>query len=162
MSTPRPVAAETKPDAAQRRADALRRAAQAKRHNATARAEAAIRRLVKDQQEITFRSIARAGGVSIDFLYANPDLRRRIDSLRSQQSTVARARPDPGAAPASAEGTLVQTLTAKLRDERTAYRAAVGEFEQQLAACHGEIIRLRRALQQHGIQADVTDASATS
>ena len=63
------MSAATPPAAAQRRADALRRAAQAKRQTATARADAAIRQLVKNKQEINFRSVARTGGISIDFLY---------------------------------------------------------------------------------------------
>ncbi len=126
--------------AAQRRADALRRAAQAKRQAATARAEAAIRQLVKNKQEINFRSVARTGAVSLDFLYANAGLRRRIESLRSQQAAQVPSRSietgsrDPA-------GSVAQVLTAKLRDE------------QRLAAAHGELLRLRRVMQQHGIQA---------
>lgn len=135
--------------AAERRADALRRAAKAKRETATARAEAAIHKLVKNQQEINFRSVARTGGVSLDFLYANTDLRHRIEALRAQQIPSAPAEP----APEDAEHNIVHVLTTKLRQERTARRTAVQDLEQQLAATHGELLRLRRLLQQHGIQA---------
>jgi hypothetical protein len=136
--------------AAERRAAALRRAAQGKRDAATARAEAAIRELVKNQQEINFRSVARAGGVSLDFLYANTDLRRRIEALRQQASQTPNAPAEPN--PTETNSNIVHVLTAKLRAERDAHRAAVQNLEQQLAATHGEILRLRRVLQQHGIQ----------
>jgi uncharacterized protein DUF6262 len=148
-SQPRP--AEPGSSAAQRRADALRRAAQAKRQAATTRAEAAIRKLVKNQQEITFRAIARAGGVSLDFLYASADLRRRIESLRAQQATRAPA-PPAQPAPSETDTSVVNTLTARLREERATRRAAARDLEDRLAASHGEILRLRRLLQQHGIQ----------
>lgn len=136
--------------AAQRRADALRRAAQAKRQAATARAEAGIRKLVKNQQEISFRAVARTSGVSLDFLYASPDLRSRIELLRAQQASKALA-PAPG--PAQTESGIADVLTTRLREERAARLAAVRDLEERLAASHGELLRLRRILQQHGIQA---------
>jgi hypothetical protein len=140
----------TSATAGERRAEALRRAAQAKRQAAITRAEAAIRQLTKDQQEINFRSVARAAGVSLDFLYANDDLRRRIEKLRAQQGR----RPVPEPAPQAADDNdIVHILTAKLRQERDARRAAVQDLEQRLAVAHGEILRLRRRLQQHGIAA---------
>ena len=78
-----------------RRADALRKAAQAKRQAAVARAETAIRALIKNKQEINFRSVARAAGVSLDFLYGNDDLRKRIEKLRNQQKARPAADPAP-------------------------------------------------------------------
>ncbi len=150
--------------AAQRRADALRRAARAKRQAATARAEAGIRKLVKNHQEISFRAVARASGVSLDFLYASPDLRSRIESLRAQRASKAPA-PTQGQAQAETgiartetgiartETGIVDVLTTRLREERAARLAAVRDLEERLAASHGELLRLRRILQQHGIQA---------
>jgi len=138
--------------AAQRRADALRRAAQAKRQAATARAENAIRKLVKNQQEISFRAVARTGGVSLDFLYANADLRGRIEALRARQA----AKPPAATtapAPSQADATVVNALTVKLREERATRLATVRDLEDKLATAHGELLRLRRVLQQRGIQA---------
>lgn len=77
---------------AQRRAEALRHAARRKRETATARDETAIRELVKTQQEITCRSVARTGGISLDVLYATTDLRRRIETLRAQPGLTTRTR----------------------------------------------------------------------
>jgi hypothetical protein len=134
--------------AAERRAAALRRAAQAKRQAAVTRTETAIRTLIKNKQDINFRSVARAGRVSLDFLYGNDDLRARIEKLRDQQK--ARPVPDPG--PERADGNdIVHILTEKLRHERDTRRTTVSQLEEQLAAAHGELLRLRRHLQQHGI-----------
>ncbi len=136
--------------AAQRRADALRRAARAKHDTATARAETAIRQLIRTQQNISFRSVARTGGVSLDFLYASAGLRRRIESLRAQQA--GQATPAPAAASANADSGIVHALTARLGQERAQRLTATRDLEQQLAAAHGEMLRLRRLLQQHGLE----------
>lgn len=134
--------------AGERRADALRKAAQAKRQAAVTRTETAIRTLIKNQQEINFRSVARAAGVSLDFLYGNDDLRKHIEKLRDQQKT----RPAPDPAPEHADSSdIVHILTEKLRRERDKRRTTVSQLEDQLAAAHGELLRLRRLLQQHGI-----------
>jgi hypothetical protein len=135
---------------AERRASALRQAAQAKRQAAVTRAEAGIRTLIRNKQEISFRSVARAAGVSLDFLYGNDDIRKRIEKLRNQQT----ARPAPGPAPEhTSDNDIVHVLTEKLRRERDNRRTTVSELEEQLAAAHGELLRLRRLLQQHGISA---------
>ena len=134
--------------AAERRAAALRQAAQAKRQAAVTRTETAIRTPIKNKQDINFRSVARAGRVSLDFLYGNDDLRTRIEKLRDQQE--AHPVPDPG--PERAYGSdIVHILTEKLRRERDTRRTTVSQLEEQLAAAHGELLRLRRLLQQHGI-----------
>lgn len=137
--------------ASERRTEALRQAAKrqaAKRQAAITRAETAIRKLIKDQQEINFRSVARSTGVSLDFLYGNDGLRTRIEKLRTQQDH----RPAPDPAPEAADGSdIVHILTSRLRQESDARRTAVSQIEEQLAAAHGELLRLRRLLQQHGI-----------
>jgi hypothetical protein len=132
----------------ERRASALRQAAQAKRQAALTRTETAIRTLIKSKQDINFRSVARAAGVSLDFLYGNDDLRKRIEKLRDQQ----KARPAPDPAPERADSSdIVRILTEKLRRERNTRRTTVSQLEEQLASAHGELLRLRRIVQQHGI-----------
>jgi len=76
----------------------LRQAAAAKREAATARAETGIRKLTKTGQPVTFRGVAAASGVSVDFLYRHPELRARIERLRGRQPAPA------GRAPASEPG----------------------------------------------------------
>ena len=141
----------TPPNSAeQRRIEALRLAARSKREAATVRAQRGIRELIKTQQQVNFRSVARTGGVSLDFLYANSELRRRIETLRAQQTSQP---PPPRQSPDQTDGNVVHVLAAKLREERAARRADATELEHRLAATHGELLRLRRLLQQHGIQA---------
>jgi hypothetical protein len=99
--------------AAQRRADALRRAAQSKRQAATARADAAIRQLIKEKKDTNFRSVARAAGVSLDFLYTSTELRQRIEELRAQQATRTASRA-PAQPVAAEQDDIVHILTTKL------------------------------------------------
>jgi uncharacterized protein DUF6262 len=143
---PAESAPETVPPA-DRRIAALRQAAQDKRQQAVQRAEAGIRRLVKEREEINFRAVARAAGVSLDFLYAHTDLRKRIETLRGQQRT---ENQPPPQAPSAGDGTVIHALTDALRRERTTHRERVQELEQRLAAAHGEILRLQRVIQSHG------------
>jgi uncharacterized protein involved in exopolysaccharide biosynthesis len=120
----------------QDRIAALRQAAAAKRDAAVARAEAGIRALTKTGQPITFRAVAAAGGVSVDFLYRHPDLRARIERLRGRQPS-----PTPQASSRDqAASSVVATLTARL----TELRRELTETKTQLAAAHGELLALRR------------------
>ena len=126
---------------AERRAQALRQAAQAKHQEATKRAEAALRKLIKSGEEINFRAVAAAAGVSVDFLYRHPELRQRIEHLRSRQ------RQQEAPAPATPESarddrSVVAGLTARLRQAH----AEVSELKSQLATAHGELLALRRRL----------------
>ena len=115
---------------------ALRRAAQAKQQAAATRADAAIRELLRTQQEITFRSVARTGGVSLDFLYAHPDLRRRVESLRAQQTAATSAsEPSRRQTPTAASSTSSPPSSA--RNARPGALTSA-DLEQRLAAAHGE------------------------
>lgn len=94
---PNETAPQTVPPA-DRRIAALRQAAQDKHQQAVQRAEAGIRKLIKEGEQINFRAVARAAGVSLDFLYAHTDLRKRIETLRGQQRAEdrpPRRRPQP-------------------------------------------------------------------
>jgi len=133
-----------------RRASALRKAAADKHDQAIARADTGIRKLVKSGEDINFRSVSRAAGVSLDFLYSQPGLRERIETLRGQQST----KPPAQAAATTAEGTVIRALTESLRRERSANRERVHDLEQRLAAAHGEILQLQRRLREHGLNTE--------
>ncbi len=124
--------------AEQERIATLRQAAAAKRAAAVARAEAGIRALAKTGQPITFRAVAAAGGVSVDFLYRHPELRARIERLRGHKPPPARQAPP--SEPGDHASSVVATLTAKL----TELRRELAETKAQLAAAHGELLALRR------------------
>jgi hypothetical protein len=132
------------PGPAQRRATALRAAAAARHADAAQRADAGLRQLIKDGAEINFRSVARAGHVGLNFLYDQPDLRRRIEGLRAQQAA-ATPRPTPAPDARDSANNLLRTLSAQIKAERASHRDRVRDLEARLAAAHEEILRLKRA-----------------
>ena len=139
------------------------KAAAARRHQAAeTRAEAGLQKLTRSRQQITFRGVAKAAGVSLEFLYNHPQLRARIEHLRAQQQTTAApARPAPGPGAASQASSVIRTLTAELTDARARHRAEVGQLRQALAAAHGENLLLRRRLG-HPDQATPADPAGIS
>lgn len=123
----------------------LRAAAQRKHDAAIQRAETALRKLQSDHDAITFRGLAKAAGVSVDFLYRSP-LRPRIEQLRTEQQTqppgprpVDPARPQP-------QSSVVRALTAQLSQLKEQHRAELTRLEAALAAAQGENLQLRRRL----------------
>ena len=71
-------------------------AAAARKHDATlARAGAALRELDRAGGVINFQAVARAAGVSRQWLYQQPDLRREIEQLRSANAGHRRRRSRP-------------------------------------------------------------------
>ena len=67
--------------------DNLRQAAARKSAAAQARAEQGLREMIRRGEPITFRGLAQTAGVSLDFLYRNTEIRRRVEQLRAQQQT---------------------------------------------------------------------------
>jgi hypothetical protein len=80
--------------------------------------------------------------VSVDFLYRHPELRARIEHLRSRQQQA----PPLAVAPPEHEHDndrgVIAALTARLHETR----GEVTELKAQLAAVHGELLTLRRQL----------------
>lgn len=128
---------------ARARTAALTRAASEKRKRSIVNAEKGIRHLTRTGEAITFRSVARAAGVSVNFLYSNSDIRHRIERLRAasqpQPST-----PRQGAASADSNN-IIRELSAKLATERKARHEETATLRAQLAAAHGELLTMRRA-----------------
>jgi hypothetical protein len=63
----------------------LNKASHQKRQEALIRTEKAIAILVKKQQRITIRSVAREAQVSVSYIYKYPELAYKIQCLREQQ-----------------------------------------------------------------------------
>lgn len=122
--------------------DNLRRAAAAKTAAATARAEQGTRDMVRRGEPITFRGVAQSAGVSLDFLYRNTEIRRRVEHLRNQQRRTSPVPPDRADQPSS----VVRTLTAQLAELKRRHREEVSTLRQALEAAHGENLDLRRRL----------------
>jgi hypothetical protein len=120
-------------------------AAKAKSQAKTKTAEQALRTLIKRGEPITFQTVQREAGVSQAFLYNHPDLRGRIERLRSQ------GRPIPApAALADAESTLVLALTSQITRLKKQHREEVQALRDALEQAHGENLDLRRELARRG------------
>lgn len=132
-------------DARARRTAVLTAAAKAKSEAKATAADQAIRRLVRKGEPVTFQSVQREAGVSHAFLYANTELRARIERLRDQ----ARPKQSPPSE-TSGDNTIIRALTSQVthlkkqhRDETAALRAAIEQ-------AHGENLELRRELTRLG------------
>jgi hypothetical protein len=123
--------------------DNLRAAAQRKRNQATQRAETALAELVRAGRPVTFRGLAKAAGVSVDFLYNSP-LRDRIEQLRATAPiTMPAADTDQLT---TGDSPVVGALAAQLRELKRRHHEEITELKAALAAAHGENLQLRRAL----------------
>lgn len=88
-------------------------------------------------------SIARAAGVSTDFIYQHPVLRPQVEALRRARHDAAPDDAHPCDTEAAAS-TLVRRLTQQLATERRKHREDVAQLQAALAAAHGELLTLRR------------------
>jgi len=125
--------------------DNLRAAAQRKRQAATQRAETTLDALIRAGDPITFRGLAKAAGVSVDFLYRSP-LRTRVEQLRADQQ---RSPPDPEPEQQPSQSNVVRALTAQLTELKQRHRAEITRLQAALAAAQGENLQLRRQLGRH-------------
>lgn len=93
---------------------------------------------------ITFRGLAQTAGVSLDFLYRTPEIRRQVEQLRAgQQARPAARTPAYGA---DQPGSVIRTLTAQLTELKRRHREETSALKQALEAAHGENLELRRRL----------------
>ncbi|MDT5356810.1 MAG: hypothetical protein QOJ56_5342 [Mycobacterium sp.] len=123
----------------------LRDAAQRRHEETTERATAALASLSAAGKAITFASVAREADVSTDFLYRQPQLRQRINQMRTSNGQLATtaATDDGTVANASAP---VRALSAQLKELRRRHRKEVIDLKEALAVAHGENLALRRKL----------------
>jgi hypothetical protein len=124
----------------QRSTQALADATRKRRETAEQAVHKAIRQARKAQQPVTVAAIARAAGVSTDFIYRHPGLRPQVEALRQAQP--APQAPDA----ASAESTLIRRLTQQLADERRKHREDTAGLRAAIETAHGELLTLRRQL----------------
>ena len=125
----------------------LRHAAARKSAAATSKAEHGLHQMLRRGQPITFRGLAQTAGVSLDFLYRHPELRRRVEQLRTQQQTQPPApRPQPPAADPDQPSNVVRTLTAQITELKRRHREETTALKQALEAAQGENLELRRRL----------------
>lgn len=127
----------------ERSTQALAAATRRRRETAEQAVHKALRQARKAHSPVTVAAIARAAGVSTDFIYRHPELRPQVEALRQ-----ARPPAGPAATPdaAAAESTLIRRLTRQLADERRKRREEIAELRAALETAHGELLNLRRQL----------------
>lgn len=111
----------------------LARAAARKHGHAHERAVEAIRRLDRAGETITFKAVAAAAGVSRQWLYTQPDLRKDIERLRT-------ARAGTGPRVPAAQRASKESLRQRhelLLDENRRLRTEIGSLNTELANAHG-------------------------
>lgn len=123
----------------------LREAAQRRHQQATERATAALARLSAGGAAVSFASVAREADVSTDFLYRQPQLRRRIQQMRTTNNRQANAIVADNSAPSAASAP-VRALSAQLKELRRRHRDEVAELKNAQAVAQGENLALRRKL----------------
>jgi hypothetical protein len=115
-----------------------------RRHRETVeRATTTLNELSAAGKAITFASVARQAGVSTDFLYRHPQLRQRIQELRTTVTTRRHSSVDEEPSSASAP---VRALSAQIKELRRRYHEDIAELKNALAIAHGENLALRRKL----------------
>ncbi len=112
---------------------ALAAAAARKRDATHARADAALRDLDRAGATITFQAVARAAGVSLQWLYGQPDLRSEIEQLRGAGRATA---PRPSSAERATEASLRHRVRSLL-DENQRLRGETAELRAELALAYG-------------------------
>jgi hypothetical protein len=123
----------------------LREAAQRRHQEATDRATTALDRLSAAGKAITFTSVAREADVSTDFLYRQPQLRQRIQQMRTPNNRHANGVAADDSAPVAASAP-VRALSAQLKELRRRQRDEVATLRHALAVAQGENLALRRRL----------------
>jgi Family of unknown function (DUF6262) len=108
-------------------------AAARKRDAALARANAAVRDLDHAGAAINFQTVARAAGVSRQWLYEQPDLRREVERLRRVGRDTA---PGVPTAQRATEASLRQRVRSLL-DENHRLRGETAELRAELAIAYG-------------------------
>jgi Family of unknown function (DUF6262) len=116
------------------RTTALAAAAARKHDNVVTRANSALRDLDRTGMAINFQTVARAAGVSRQWLYQQPDLRREIEQLRRAGRDTA---PGVPTAQRATEASLRQRVRSLL-DENHRLRGETGELRAELALAYGE------------------------
>ena len=130
-------------DTRQQRIEVLKTAARRKSEEKTRSAVAAIARLIKRGEPVTFQAVQREAGVSHAFLYNNSRLRAQIEHQRRQR----RPAPETTSTDAATDNNIVAALTAEIARLKAQHRTEVAAVRAALEQAHGENLELRRQLQ---------------
>ncbi len=98
----------------QRNTEGIKSSAQKKRQDAFDKTDEAIKVLIKTQKPINFEAVAQAAGVTRQWLYNQPELKNRIETLRAQQ-TPKKSIPQSQSASDASKDAIIKTLRQRLR-----------------------------------------------
>lgn len=127
---------------------ALAEATRRRRENAENAVTRALRHARQNSAPITVTGIAAAAGVSTDFIYRHGELRAQVEALRRTRPTAPTTPTDRAdkADIEAADSTLIRRLGQQLTEARRRHRDEVTELRRALEAAHGELLHLRRQL----------------
>lgn len=126
-------------------------AAARQRHTETrARAEAALLALSNAGEPVTFAAVARRATVSTDFLYNQPDLRTKINDLRTRRPHRRTTPEQMSERERQSASSAVRALSSQLKELKRRHAEEVGELRKALAVAHGENLALRRRFTDSG------------
>ena len=131
-----------------RNIEALAKATQQRHKQAETAVEQALRQARASQQPVSVASIARTAGVSTDFIYRHPRLRPEVEDLRPARRNAIPTDAVHERDAQAAASTLVRRLTQQLATERRKHRQEVAQLQDTLATAHGELLSLRRQMEQ--------------
>jgi DNA repair exonuclease SbcCD ATPase subunit len=75
----------------EKRVDVLKAVAEHKKQDALDSTEKAINKLIREGKRVSFGNVAREAGVSVSYLYKYPEIKERIQQLRTQQEQTNKA-----------------------------------------------------------------------
>ena len=121
-----------------RKIQALQEAAASKAKESAQRVEKALDKMLKQGQLINFKSVAHVANVSTAYLYKQPELRNRIETLRDQQKNNSKPKQPP---PASDNSKAV--IIYNLRAENKKLRTDIDELRRINESLTGRLYQLQ-------------------
>lgn len=122
----------------ERNTNGLKKAAQAKREKAFEDVDKGIRKLLKEGQSINFSRVAEAAGVSKAWLYREPKVKERIETLRDQSKQGKKLPRKISATEAS-----TKALNVTLQERIKKVEAENRDLRKQNETIYGQLVRLR-------------------
>ena len=125
----------------------LNAVAEQKKQDCLERTEKAIRKLIQNQEKLSFGAIAREAGVSVSYLYKYPEIKERIQDIRDRQVKEARQLTRPQTASEKSKQVMIQQLRERIK---------VLEYEKKEYKKQNE--KMTGQLYQIGIKLDLFDS----
>ncbi|WP_251862399.1 DUF6262 family protein [Clostridium sp. Marseille-Q2269] len=119
-----------------RNIEGLIKSAQKRRDEALKRADEGIKKLIKEEKPINFKTVSESSNVSTAWLYKQSEIMERIKTLRSQQKGKAIAKPRIKTSDASKD-TMLTTLKNRVKQLEEENK----ELKKQIEVLYGQIYK---------------------